>query len=323
MYMQSKIHSNVTHLANVIDSVNVSIILPTLNPGDNVSALIEAFARQRLTPAEVVVIDSASTDGSPERWRDAGFRVLTIEQAAFNHGGTRNLAAHNSQGNILVFVTQDAIPADERWLENLIGPIVSGEAVATFARQLPRESASLLERFARGFNYPPQPRVMTLRDVRELGYKAFSLSNVSSAVKAEVFQELGGFPEGVILNEDVIFCAKLLRAGHNVKYESEARVYHSHDYGMMQQFRRNFEVGVSVAHAGSVLDGARTGGEGLRFVVGQVRYIARTGNLIALMKVFAEAAVKLTAFNLGKREQYLPRAVKRHLSMHRSFWKRS
>ena len=75
-----------THLANVIDSVKVSIILPPLNPVDNVSALIEALARQRLTPAEVVVIDSASTDGSPERWRDAGFRVLPIERAAFNHG---------------------------------------------------------------------------------------------------------------------------------------------------------------------------------------------------------------------------------------------
>ncbi len=246
-----------------------------------------------------------------------------IPRSAFDHGGTRNLGARKARGEILVFMTQDAIPVDEYWLQNLVFPIASGEVVATFARQIPREEAGPLERFARGFNYAAKSRVKKLADVRELGYKAFFFSNVCSAVRADVFWEVGGFPEGVILNEDVLLCAKLLRAGYEVKYEAEARVCHSHNYGLLQQFKRNFDIGTSVAQAGSALEGARTGGEGLRFVVGQAKYVLRVGTPLSLFRVFGEATVKLVAFSLGKRERYIPCLVKRHLSMHSFFWKRS
>ncbi len=304
-------------------SKSVSIIVPALNPGGNLLELREALARQRLRPLEVVIVDSASTDGSPEQWEAAGFRVFRINRADFDHGGTRNLGARQAQGSVLVFMTQDAVPADECWLEKLISPIASGEVVATFARQIPKEDAGPLERFARGFNYPAKSRVKKLADVSELGYKAFFFSNVCSAVRADVFWEVGGFPEGVILNEDVLLCAKLLRAGYEVKYEAEARVCHSHNYGLLQQFKRNFDIGTSVAQAGSALEGARTGGEGLRFVVGQAKYVLRVGTPLSLFRVFGEATVKLVAFSLGKRERYIPCLVKRHLSMHSFFWKRS
>lgn len=303
-------------------SDRVSVIIPTLNPGNKVSELLDALSHQRVQPLEVMILDSASTDGSPQSLRDAGFKVLTIDQSDFNHGGTRNMGATQARGEILVFMTQDAMPTNKQWLANLVAPIVSGEAVATYARQIPKEGATLLERFARGFNYPPSSRVKSLTDVQELGYKTFFFSNVCSAVRADAFWDVGGFPERVIVYEDALLCAKLLRAGYKVKYTAEARVYHSHNYGLLQQFKRNFDMGVSVGQAGSLLEGASTSGEGLRFVVGQARYVVEAGSYLSLLRVFVEAAVKLTAFTLGKRERWLPPAVKRRLSMHSSFWNR-
>lgn len=302
---------------------SVSVIVPTLNPGENLPELREALAHQRMRPSEVLIVDSASTDGSPERWRAAGFRVLVIERADFDHGGTRNLGARNCRGSILVFMTQDVIPADERWLENLVSPIVSGEVVAAFARQLPKKGAGPLERFSRAFNYPARSRINELEDVSELGIRAFFFSNACSAVKADVFWDLGGFPENVIFNEDVMLCAKLLRAGYEVKYEAAARVYHSHSYSLLQHFRRNFDNGASFSQAGSLLKGARAWEEGLRFVVGQARYVWQVGNALDLMRVFGEATIKFAAFNLGKRERYIPRSLKRRISLHGHFWKRS
>jgi rhamnosyltransferase len=298
----------------------VSIVVPTLNPGKNLSELRKALVRQSLQSFEVVIVDSASTDGSPEQWRKAGFRVLDIERADFDHGGTRNLGSRNCRGSILVFMTQDSIPADERWLENLISPIVFGEAVAAFARQLPREDAGPLERYSRAFNYPPRSRIVSIEDLHDLGIRAFFFSNACSAVRADVFCRVRGFPEGVIFNEDIMLCARLLRAGYKVKYESEARVLHSHRYGLLQQFRRTFDNGVSFSQAGSLLEGARTGGEGLRFVLGQAGYVWRTGNAFDLLRVFVEAAIRFVAFNLGKREQHIPLSLKRRLSMHENFW---
>jgi rhamnosyltransferase len=300
---------------------SVSIIVPTLNPGDHLPALRDAFTHQQLQPLEVLIIDSASTDGSPARWRDAGFRLLSIKRADFDHGGTRNLAARQAQGEILVFMTQDAVPADECWLEELVAPITSGEVVATFARHLPREDASLLERFARHFNYPPSSRVKRLSDVQEMGIKAFFFSNACSAVRANTFFEVGGFPERLIMNEDVGLCARLLRAGYKVKYTAEAQIYHSHDYNLRQQFKRNFDIGAFVTQAGSLLEGSRFSGEGMRFVLGQARYIMETGTYFDVVKVFAEAIVKLTAFSLGKRHRWVPSIVRQHLSMHSYYWK--
>lgn len=308
--------------ARADEGVDVSVVIPTLQAARHLPGLLDRLRSQEIPPSEILVVDSSSTDETAAIAGAAGCVLDVIPRSAFDHGGARNRAARRARGEILVFVTQDATPADEHWLANLVSSIRSGEAVATYARQLPREDAGTLERFARGFNYPARSRVRDLADVDALGYKAFFFSNVCSAVRTEVFREVGGFPEGVVLNEDVLLCAKLLRAGHRVKYEAGARVYHSHDYGLIQQFRRNFDIGASISQAGTLLRGARTGGEGLRFVLGQARYVIESGDHLQLPAVFAEAAFKLAGFGLGKRERHIPRAVKRRLSMHGYFWDR-
>ncbi|MDP9764004.1 rhamnosyltransferase [Deinococcus enclensis] len=247
----------------------------------------------------------------------------SLDQSKFNHGGTRNLGARlaSEQGaQILVFMTQDALPADEHWLKRLVAPIRSGQAVATFARQLPRPEASLLERFSRYFNYPEVSRSRTEADIPELGVKAFFFSNVCSAVRADVFWEVGGFPEDVIMNEDMTLAAKLLRAGHTVRYTAEAEVIHSHDYTLAQQFRRNFDVGAFFADAGPELSGASVGGEGVRFVLEQLRYVRRHGRSDLIPLVIAEAAAKYTAFQLGRHHHLLPLPLKKKLSMHSYHW---
>ncbi|WP_293914057.1 glycosyltransferase [Deinococcus sp.] len=248
---------------------------------------------------------------------------IIIERSDFDHGGTRNLGARlaRDQGaDILVFMTQDAIPANDGWLDELTAPILSGEAVATFARQLPRPGASPLEQFSRYFNYPAASRTRTQADIEQMGVKAFFFSNVCSAVRADVFWEVGGFPEHVIMNEDMTLAAKLLRAGHAIKYVAESEVIHSHDYSLAQQFRRNFDVGAFFADAGTLLEGASVGGEGLRFVKEQLRYVTRHGRVDLVPLVILEAATKFTAFQLGKRHHLIPKALKKKLSMHSYHW---
>jgi rhamnosyltransferase len=267
-----------------------------------------------------MVVDSGSTDGSTSIWSGNNYRVYSIAKADFRFGGTRNLGASRARGEIIVFLNQDALLADEHCLGNLVFPIETGLVEAAYARHVPKEDADLLERFTRGFNYPVRSRTQSLADVAKLGFKAFFFSNVCSAVRSNVFWEVGGFPEDVIMAEDAILCAKLLRAGYKVKYEAEARVFHSHNLGMLQQFKRNFDVGVSVAQARSTLEGASVTREGFRFIAGQARYVYRAGDYLGLLRVFAEAAAKYLGFSLGKREHYIPRAVKRRLSYYSWFW---
>ncbi|MFC4452169.1 glycosyltransferase family 2 protein [Deinococcus sonorensis] len=247
--------------------------------------------------------------------------AIPLPKADFGHGSSRNLGARQATGAaIYIFLTQDAVVPSPDTIEHLLAPIRSGEAVATFARQLPRPEATLLERFSRYFNYPEHSQLRTEADIPRLGVKAFFFSNVCSAVRADVFWAAGGFPEDVIMNEDMALAARLLRAGHCIKYVAEAEVLHSHDYTLQQQFRRNFDVGAYFADAGPALAGARVGGEGARFVLEQLRYILRHGRPDLMPRVIAESAAKFTAFQLGRRHHWLPRALKKRLSMHSYHW---
>lgn len=299
----------------------IAIIIPTLNAERYLNKMFAQFAKQVPYQPEVYVIDSNSKDNTVGIAKEKGATVHIIEPGTFDHGGTRNIGARLAKdADILVFMTQDALPENERWLDELVQPILKQEAVATFSRQIPYEDAGLLERFARNFNYPAESKLKTAKDIDSLGIKAFFLSNVCSAFSGKHFWEISGFPERTILNEDMIAAAKFLKSGHAVKYVAESVVYHSHNYTIEQQFKRNFDIGVSLVKTGDLLSGAKVGGEGFKFVLGQMKYVVQQGHPELVAYVFVESAAKLIAHTLGKKEQMLSKSLKKRLSMHSYYW---
>ncbi|NCU38313.1 glycosyltransferase, partial [Candidatus Saccharibacteria bacterium] len=112
--------------------MNVSVIIPCLNAASMLEALVVSLRGQTRVPDEILVVDSDSTDGTPRLAQDMGCTVLAIARRDFNHGGTRNLASRHARGDILVFMTQDALPVDSHFLEQLLDPILSGTVTACF-----------------------------------------------------------------------------------------------------------------------------------------------------------------------------------------------
>src|SRR5215207_9069768 len=100
-------------------SEHVTVAIPVRNGGPLLREVLAAVRAQRLErPVELLVADSGSTDGSAELARSFGATVLGVER--FSHGGTRNLLAERARGEYVAFLTQDAVPADERWLAKLL-----------------------------------------------------------------------------------------------------------------------------------------------------------------------------------------------------------
>ncbi|RMD68138.1 MAG: glycosyltransferase family 2 protein, partial [Gammaproteobacteria bacterium] len=209
----------------------------------------------------------------------------------------------------------DALPGENTFLERLLAPLIQGEAQAAYARQVPRPDASPLEAFARRFNYPERPELRTAEDIPRLGIRAFFFSNVASAVETGTFRALGGFSEEVLVNEDMLFCASLLKAGHRVAYVPEAWVLHSHRYTLPQAFRRYFDIGVFMAQAGL----PSAGGEGMRFLSRQLAHLG--GRLDLWPRAVLEAGCKYLAWHLGRRHRLLPCALCRRLSQLPAWWK--
>lgn len=303
--------------------MDVSVIIPTLNAENLIAELVLRLKQQTLPPAEIIVIDSSSEDRTVEITAEMGCRTYVIERRDFDHGGARNLGVKLSVGDILVFMTQDALPVDDKFLENLVKLLADEEdtsIAASFGRQVAMSDAIPPEQFARMFNYPETSQVKGKEDVSRLGIKTFFFSDVCSAVRKRDFEAVGGFPERIIMNEDMILAAKLILKGYKVAYVPEAAVWHSHNYSVFQQFRRYFDIGASLSMNRWLLKYTTAEGEGLEFVKKQLTWLLSQHHYEWIPHTMALTIAKYAGYRLGLIQEYLPVRLKKKMSLHSQFW---
>lgn len=246
--------------------------------------------------------------------------VEHIEEDEFDHGGTRRRAVELSCADAFLFMTDDALPADDKLVEELMRPIESGEAALSYARQLAGKDADILEKLTRKFNYPEESRLKSKEDLDTMGIKAFFCPNVCAAYNRKIYDELGGFEERMIFNEDMVYARKVLDAGYKIAYVAEAKVFHSHDYNGRQQFKRNFDLGVSHAMHPETFGDVPPGGEGMKLVFTQARQLLKMGKPLKVFKLGWLSACKLAGYKLGKKYDKLPKKLVHGLSMNPRFW---
>jgi rhamnosyltransferase len=302
--------------------MKISLIIPTLNAEGYLEEIIKSLKEQTLQLNEIIIIDSSSDDRTVAIANELGCRVIVIERKNFNHGGTRNLGVRESTGDVVVFMTQDALPVDSSLIKNLVAPLADKSIAASFGRQVPKPEASPPEIYTRLFNYPEEPVVKSKDDLPSLGIKTYFFSNVCSAVSRSDFDEVGGFPEKTILNEDMMLAVKLITKGYKVAYIPSAAVWHSHNYSSLQQFNRYFDIGVFFSMNRQIFKGINNEGEGLRFLKGQLNYLLKKGHYFWIPNVIAVTAAKYAGYRLGLMEKSIPLFLKKYFSMNSSFWDR-
>lgn len=303
--------------------MSVALIIPTRNAGAHLDRLLPALARQTLQPDEFLVVDSSSRDDSVARLRDAGARVEVIEPGQFNHGGTRRWASQQVAADVLIYLTQDAIPATPDTFARIVGALQGEPDIGVaYGRQLPHADAGLLGAQARRFNYPPVSRTKRLADAGELGIKTCFSSDSFSVYRRDALEAVGGFPEDVIGSEDAYVAARMLLAGYAVRYAADAEVHHSHDYRLLEEFRRYFDIGVFYGRERWIGEAfGAASGEGLRYVKAELQAVLAAGALWRVPEVLLRTAAKLLGYRIGQGERYLDVGLKRRLSMFPGYWK--
>jgi rhamnosyltransferase len=283
----------------------VSVIIPTLNAESKLKRMLSMLNRQTI-PLEIVIIDSLSTDNTGIIAKECNVKLISIEKKDFNHGATRNMGALHAEGSIILFMTQDAIPLDKYCIENLIKPLEVDSIAAVYGRQIPREESIPTEKFARLYNYPEEPIIKGREQVKEMGIKTFFFSNVFSAIRRKEFYEIGGFPENVLMFEDMLFAAKLIERGYGIAYVPEAKVIHSHDYSLVQQFRRYYQAGVSFQKNPWFMRYAASNKEGVRFLKEEIRFLFKQRKYPWTLYAVLEAICKYAGYRLGLNNNRLP-----------------
>jgi rhamnosyltransferase len=331
--------------------VSVTVAIPVRDGGALLAGTLQALARQSVEH-ELLVCDSGSRDGSVDLARSYGARVLEIAPARFNHGGTRNLLTGEARGEHVALLTQDAEPADEHWLERLLGGFELDEDIGiVYGPYRPRPGASAavrieLERWFRslspdgracverlamsargepgagagpaassGEEGPPRPSLLEL--IARRGF--FTDANACIARGA---WERVPFRE-VPYAEDRVLAIDMLRAGYGKAFVPEAAVLHSHDYSSAELVRRSFDEWRGLREVYGWREPASPGRlvGNLRGELGATRRELRAAGApplqrrATLIAVTRHHLLRMTGALLGSRADALPVWARRRLSL--------
>ena len=301
---------------------NVDVIIPTYRPGKEFTELLTRLERQECPPDRIVVMNTGEQYWNREWEKCKLVEVHHLEQKDFDHGGTRRRAAELSDARVMVFMTQDALPADHKLIGNLLKALDQNEKTgAAYARQLPDKDCPLAERYTRSFNYPEESCLKTKADLKRLGIKTFFASNVCCAYDREKFWFQGGFIKNAIFNEDMIFAGKaVMEDDYAIAYVADAKVIHSHNYNCTQQFKRNFDLAVSQADHPEVFGGIRSESEGIRLVKQTAHYLSEQHKPWLIPGMFVKSGFKYMGYRMGKAYHMLPQWLVMKCTMNREYW---
>ncbi|RDY23278.1 glycosyltransferase family 2 protein [Romboutsia maritimum] len=297
--------------------MKVSVIIPTRNSKAYIESLLIKLNNQTVSPHEIIIINTKSQDDIEnicKKYKNVKF--IEISQNEFDHGGTRNRAAKKAVGDILVFMTQDAYPKNNKFIEEIVSPLGKENIVCSYGRQLPREDSGVVESFSRSFNYPDKDIVKSKEDIDMLGVKTFFFSNVCSAFIKDEFWRIGGFPEETIMNEDMIIASKFIFDNKKSYYASKAMVIHSHKYSYIQQFKRNFDIGVVFVDSREYFKEIKSESEGIKFVKEAIKYLINNKKAYLIPHLIIETGFRFLGYKVGQHYKKIPLKYVKRMSMH-------
>ena len=230
--------------------MDVTIVIPTKNGGERLREVLEiVFAQKTKYEYEVICVDSGSNDNTIEIIKKFPCKLFKIKPEEFGHGKTRNYGASKGTGEFIVFLTQDALPVDELWLESFINAMKEEpDAAGGFGKHYPYPDCNELDKrdLKRHFlNFGTENKAFFI-DNHELyytdkGYQQYLafFSDNNSCLRRSVWEKMPY--ADVNFAEDQIWARQILEAGYKKIYCPHASVYHSHNYPLETYFQRYYD----------------------------------------------------------------------------------
>ena len=303
--------------------MSISVIIPTYNAQKYLLNLLDRLSKQTID-FELIIIDSSSSDNTVNIAKKYTSKIITIPKIEFDHGATRSKALIEASGDIVVFLTQDALPTSNDAIEKLVNVLKQNKDVAAaYGRQIPHNNATLFGKHLREFNYKDCSYIRSFKDKKNFGIKTAFCSDSFAAYKKDAIRSVEFFKEGTIVGEDMHLVAKLLLRGYKKAYCANAVVYHSHNYTIWQDFKRYFDTGVfHVCEPWLIEKFGKAEGEGKKFIKSELNYLIRNKAYHKLPEFIIRNAFKFFGYKLGKNYKMLPKTLAKFLSMHKSWWDR-
>lgn len=277
------------------------IIVLTYNPGVSWDLWLESYKSQDIQNLSCLVIDSSSSDETIEKCIKAGLDIEVIPKSEFNHGGTRHYAYKKSlEYDIIIFMTQDAFFYNNLSISKILSDFDNDQIAISYGRQVPRPTAGSIESHARIFNYPDKSRLVELKDKKDIGFKVAFNSNSYSAYRVKALHDISGFPRNLSFGEDAYVAGKLLLKGWKIFYNSNSKVYHSHNYSSLEVFKRYIEIGKFHANNKWIFENfGKPEKEGLKFILSEIKFLYNNNSSFLIPYALFNSICKYLGYKIG------------------------
>lgn len=295
-------------------------MIPVYRPDSSFAELLSRLEKQRCPVSRIHIMHTAGGKLPDLSGLAIPAAVHDLTPEEYDHGATRDKGIRTCSADYVLLMTQDALPANDRLTEELVSAMEEENCGLAYARQLARPQDGVIEQFTRQFNYPRESRTQSAETLAELGIKNYFCSDACALYRRKLYEELGGFEQPCIFNEDMIYAHRLISAGHVIRYVARACVIHSHHYSGMKQLRRNFDLGVSQAQHPEIFSNLSSSAEGKRLVKETAAYLMRRGRVFSVIYLVYYSGMKWLGYKLGRSYRRLPAAIVRRISMNRNYW---
>lgn len=305
----------------------IDAVIPVWRPDGRLKDCVEGLLAQRFPVRSITLI--LSVEDPQEKWvsqteellKFPGVRIEKIHRRKFNHGGTRAAWAKERDASILLFMVQDAVPADRHLTERLVEALQDGQAAVAYARHLPDGRCDPIEEYARYYTYPPAGRRKVWEEAQKQGIFGCFTSNVCAAYRRSWYERAGGFEKRILLSEDSVFAAKAMQKGAAVVYQPQARVIHAHRFSAGTQWKRNFDIGVVHRDYGHLFEKMNPERAGLGLLTGTACRLFKTKQFLLFPKLFCLGCIKALSYQAGKHYKRLPKHLVKNWSLNKEYWR--
>ncbi len=288
----------------------IDVIVPVYKPDVKFDKLMKMLGMQSLLPSNILIANTVGDEDDSDRMAERVKKLLNnpsvnvlvtpIQKKDYDHALTRDAMAKKSKADAVVFMTQDAVPEDTELIKNLTKALEDG-ADAAFARQVANVDADVVEKHTRQFNYPEMSYIRTSEDFKTHGIKTIFCSDTCMMYKKETFDKFGGFGEKSMFAEDMTFAFKLLQNGGKLAYVSGARVLHSHNLTLKENYRRSLSLGKNQAAHPEIYKTLSSEKEGVKYVKFVSLRLLKQFRLIKLCYFFCTVVVRYMGVRKGRK----------------------
>ena len=316
----------------------VDVIIPVCHWGKRLFKWLEGLAGQTVLPEKVVLlnVETGWKEDSCEELQKQIYKffgkhklfghklplrleIVPVKEKYFDEGATRNAGAKRTDSPFIMFMKQDAVPADAKLIEELLWSMEEGAGVA-WARHVTGPQAGVLKTYINLYDYPSKSYTRKQEDIAVYGVRTFRISNSCAMYRRDVFESQGGFSDRIIAGEGNLFGAGLLKAGGKIAYCADAKIYYSESDNWMYQLRRKFDEGVAHANNPRVFKAGHEEKAGFKYGTAVLSYLTNQKYYMEIADFVGECLFKGAGYFLGKHYKWLRKDWILKLTNNHAYW---